>query len=101
MKSSNFALFTRQGNTLFMHTYFWPGKELAIGGLQQKVLSAKMYTTGEPVKFDQSEFRVRFTGLPETAPDPLATTLVIECDGEPTQNTQAIRINRKREGVGV
>jgi alpha-L-fucosidase len=98
---SNFALFTRQGNTLFMHTYFWPGREVAIGGLQQKVLSAKMYTTGQPVKFDQGQWRVRFTGLPEAAPDPLVTTLVIECDGEPTQDQQAIRVNRKREGVGV
>jgi len=98
---SNYALFTRQGNTLFMHTHFWPGKELAIGGLQQKVLSAKMYTTGQPVKFEQGEWRVRFTGLPEAAPDPLVTTLAIECDGEPTQDQLAIRVHRKREGVGV
>jgi alpha-L-fucosidase len=98
---SNFALFTRQGNTLFMHTYFWPGNEVAIGGLQQKVLSAKMYTTGEPVKFEQDEWRVRFTGLPQAAPNELATVLAIECDGEPTQDQRAIRVNRKREGVGV
>jgi alpha-L-fucosidase len=98
---SNFASFTRQGNTLSVHVYFWPGTELSVGGLKQKVLSAKMYTTGAPVKFDQSEWRVRFTGLPKAAPDPLATTLVVECDGEPTQDQLAIRVHRKREGVGV
>ena len=76
-----------------------PGETLALGGLQQKVLSAKLYTTGQPVKFEQEQFRVRFTGLPANAPDPLSTTIAVECDGEPTQDMQAIRKNRKRESV--
>ena len=99
MKRSDFALFTRQGNTLYMHVYFWPGSTVALGGLQQKVLSAKLYPTGEPVKFDQEQWRVRLTGLPETAPDPIATVLQVECDGEPTQDMLAIRKYRKRDGV--
>src|SRR4051794_8531716 len=53
VKRSEFALFTRQGNTLYIHAYFWPGETLALGGLQQQVLSAKMYATGQPVKFEQ------------------------------------------------
>ncbi len=99
VKRSEFALFTRQGNTLFIHAYFWPGDTIAVGGLQQKVLSAKMYPTGQPVKFEQEEFRVRFLGLPPNAPDPIATVLAVECDREPTQDQTAIRINRKRDGV--
>jgi alpha-L-fucosidase len=98
-KNSLFAQFTRQGNTLYIHAYFWPGETLALGGLQQKVLSAKMYPGGQPLKFEQEEFRVRFMGLPAAAPDPLATTLAVECDGEPTQDMHAIRVNRKREHV--
>jgi alpha-L-fucosidase len=70
-----------------------------VGGLQQKVLSAKLYASGKPVKFEQSDFRVRFLGLPATSPDPLVTTLAVELDGEPTQDMQAVRINRKRETV--
>jgi alpha-L-fucosidase len=101
VKRSEFAQFTRQGNTLYIHAYFWPGETLSVGGLQQKVLSAKLYTTGQAVKFEQKDFRVRFTGLPASAPDPIATVLAVECDGEPTQDTNAIRVNRKREGVGV
>jgi alpha-L-fucosidase len=97
--SSTFAQFTRQGNTLYVHAYFWPGEVLSVGGLQQKVLSAKLYPSGQAVQFDQTEFRVRFTGLPATAPDPLATTIAVECDGEPTQDQNAIRVNRKRESV--
>ncbi len=96
---SEFANFTRQGNTLFIHVYFWPGDTVAVGGLQQKVLSAKMYTTGQPVRFEQEQWRVRFLGLPAHSPDPLATVLEVSCDGEPTQDTRAIRINRKRESV--
>jgi alpha-L-fucosidase len=99
MKHSTFALFTRQGNTLYIHAYFWPGDTLAIGGLQQKVLSAKMYATGQSVKFEQEQWRVRFTGLPSQSPDPIATVLAVECDGEPTQDQTAIRVNRKRESV--
>ncbi|MBV8052126.1 MAG: alpha-L-fucosidase, partial [Acidobacteriaceae bacterium] len=78
VKRSEFALFTRQGNTLFIHTYFWPGETLAVGGLQQKVLSAKLHATGQPVRFEQEEFRVRFLGLPTFAPDPLATVIQLE-----------------------
>jgi alpha-L-fucosidase len=98
---SVFAEFTRQGNTLYIHVHFWPGETLSIGGLQQKVLSAKMYTTGQPIKFEQQDFRVRFTGLPARAPDPIATVLAVECDGEPMQDQDAIRNGRKREGVGL
>jgi alpha-L-fucosidase len=99
VKHSVFANFTRQGNTLFIHAYFWPGETLALGGLQQKVVSAKLYRTGQTVKFEQEQFRVRFTGLPASAPDPLATVLAVECDGPPTQDQTAVRIHRKRESV--
>jgi alpha-L-fucosidase len=99
VKHSEFAQFTRQGNTLFVHAYFWPGETLAVGGLQTKVLSAKLYPSGQPVKFEQEQFRVRFLGLPAIAPDPLATTIAVECDGEPAQDQNAIRVNRKRETV--
>ena len=30
---SNYAGFTRQGNTLYMHVHFWPGETVAIAGL--------------------------------------------------------------------
>jgi alpha-L-fucosidase len=99
VRHSELAQFTRQGNTLYIHAYFWPGETLAVGGLQQKVISAKMYPSGKPVKFEQEEFRVRFTGLPQQSPDPLVTTLAVECDAEPTQDMNAIRVNRKRESV--
>ena len=36
VKHSDFAQFTRQGKTLYVHAYFWPGETLAIGGLNRK-----------------------------------------------------------------
>ena len=51
------------------------------------------------MKFEQEKFRVRFTGLPETAPDDPVTTIAIECDGEPQQDTDYVRKERPREKV--
>jgi alpha-L-fucosidase len=98
---STFASFTREGNTLFMHVHFWPGSTVALGGLTNQVKSARLAATGQQVKFVQEKFRVQFTGLPEKAPDDPVTTIAIECDGEPHQDQNAIRTDRKRLGVGV
>jgi alpha-L-fucosidase len=101
VRRSNYAGFTRKGDTLFMHVYFWPGETVTLAGLQNKVKSARFHATGTNVAFNQERFRVRFTGLPEKAPDYPVTTLAIECEGEPTQDTLTIRKERPREGVGV
>jgi len=93
---SNYMSFTRKGNTLYAHVHFWPGSAVAIGGLKNKVLSAKLLATGAPVKVEQEEFRLKLTGLPVAAPDTPITTIAIECDGEPRQDTENIRINRPR-----
>jgi alpha-L-fucosidase len=85
----NYDNFTRKGNTLYVHVYFWPSGTpaaewlpffqpptvVAIGGMQCKVLSAKVLKTGQPVKVTQSDISVRLTGLPEMPPDDLVTVL--------------------------
>ena len=70
-----------------MHVHFWPGETVALAGLMNQVKSARLLATGAPVKFEQEKFRVRFTGLPGKAPDDPVTTIAIECDGEPKQDT--------------
>ena len=99
VRRSQYINFTRKGNTLFAHVYFWPGETVTIGGMQTKVLSAKLLATGVPVPFVQDEFRTRFTGLPAAAPDTPITTLAIQCDGEPRQDMEKIRIERPRRDV--
>ena len=101
VRHSEFAGFTRKGNTLYMHVHFWPGDTIALGGLTTKVKSARLLASGHELKFDQETFRVRFTGLPAEAPDMPVTTLAIECDAEPIQDTRKVRTDRPRNGVGI
>jgi alpha-L-fucosidase len=95
-RRSNYASFSRAGNTLYMHIHFWPGDTPVIGGLRSQVKSARMLATGKQIKFEQDDFRVRFPGLGEKAPDDPITTVAIECDGEPRQDTDYIRKERPR-----
>jgi alpha-L-fucosidase len=98
-RRSEFASFTRKGNTLYMHVHFWPGSTVAMGGLMNQVKSARLLATGQEVKFEQDKFRARFTGLPEKAPDNPVTTLAIELDGEPHQDSDFVRKERPRRNV--
>jgi alpha-L-fucosidase len=100
-----FANYTRRGNTLYLHVYYWPGDTpaeqwlsffqpasvVAVGGLKPKVKAARLLKTGEPIAFEQDEFSARFKGLPKDAPDSPVTVLEIECDGEPVIDHNAIR----------
>ena len=95
-RRSSFAGFTRKGNTLYMHVWFWPGETVALGGLRNQVKSARLLASGRDVKFQQEDFRVRFTGLPAAAPDTPVTTIAIECDGEPRQDNEYVRRERPR-----
>ncbi len=99
VRRSEFANFTRQGNTLYMHVYFWPGETVALAGLMTKVKSARLFASGQQIKFEQDRFRVRFTGLPEEAPDHPLSTIAIECESEPMQDTMFVRRERPRNGI--
>lgn len=99
VRRSNYASFTRTGNTLYMHVHFWPGEYVAISGLKARVKSAHLIKTGDPVKYTQDEFQTKFIALPDKAPDSPITTIAIECDSEPTQDTDFVRKNKPRDGV--
>ncbi len=98
----SYAGFTRTGNTLFMHVYFWPGGDVSLSGLQAKVKSARLLKTGQPIQFTQDLYRVHLVGLPMEPPDFPATTIVIECDSVPMQNSDPeLRLAKPRGGVGI
>ncbi len=99
--TSVYANFTRKGSTLYMHVHFWPGSDVSISGLKQKVLSARLLGGGGTLAVTQDGFRTHITGLPEQAPDSPVSTLAIECDGVPEQDTLNVRINKPRAGVGM
>jgi len=98
---NTYANFTRKGNTLYMHVYFWPGRDVSISGLRQKVLSAKLLKGGPALAVTQDGYRTLITGLPDKAPDSPVTTIVLECDDTPKQDTDFVRINKPRAGVGL
>jgi alpha-L-fucosidase len=96
-KRGNYLSFTRKGNTLYAHVHYYPGETVVIGNLVNKVMSVKMVATGQPVKFEQDQFRVRLTDLPKKAPD-LVTTFALECEGEPKQDNERLRAEKPRDG---
>jgi alpha-L-fucosidase len=98
---TDFANFTRKGNTLFMHVYFWPGDTIAVGGLLTAVKSARLFVSGQRVQFQQDRFRLQLTGLPKEAPDHPVTTIALECESEPVRDHEFVRRERPREGVGI
>jgi alpha-L-fucosidase len=99
VRRSNYASFTQTGNTLYMHVHFWPGEYVAISGLRTKVKSAHLVKGGTEVKFTQDDFQTKLIGLPEKAPDSPITTIALECESEPTQDTDYVRKNKPRDGV--
>jgi alpha-L-fucosidase len=99
VRRNNYASFTRKGNTLYMHVHFWPGQTVAISGLLTSVKSAHLLSTGKSVKVEQDKYRVRFTGLPSAAPDHPITTIAIECESEPKQDSIFVRNEKPRGSV--
>jgi len=99
--TSVYANFTRKGNTLYMHVYFWPGTDVSISGLKQKVLSARLLQGGPTLSVTQDGFRTHITGLPAAAADSPVSTIVLECDGVPEQDTLNVRVNKPRAGIGI
>jgi alpha-L-fucosidase len=95
---SNYALFSRKGNTLYMHVALWVGDYVAIGGLKTKVKSARLLRTGKAVAFEQDDWRVKLTGLPAygAAPDTPLVTIALECEGEPVQDEDHVRREKPR-----
>jgi alpha-L-fucosidase len=99
------ANYTRRGDTLYIHQFYWPSDTpaaqwlpffqpatvVAIGGLKTKVKSARLLKTGQSVQFAQDEFSLRLTGLPAHPPDEPAAVFEIECEGEPVIDHDAIR----------
>jgi alpha-L-fucosidase len=83
---------------LYLHIQSWPGSTIALAGLKNKVTSAKLFATGKNIDFKQDEYRVRFTGLPEKAPDYPLTTVAIELDSVANQDNIFVR-NRERGNV--
>jgi alpha-L-fucosidase len=85
--------FTRKGNTLFTHVYFWPGDTVTIGGVTTKVHKARLLATNQEVAFTQKARQLIFSGLPPQEPDTPVTVIVAECASEPVQHALSSRVD--------
>jgi alpha-L-fucosidase len=78
---------TLKGNTLYHIVTAWPGAEVVLAGISAKVDSVEIVSPAKACAFTQEGDILRITGLPECAPDPVATTLRIRCQEVPSLYT--------------
>ena len=79
---SNWGRVTSKGSRIYLHIWNSTGPELCFAELKNKVRSVRILDIGESVAFEQTDERLVLRGLPVPLPDPIATTLVIEVEGE-------------------
>jgi alpha-L-fucosidase len=89
----NIGAFTRKGNTLYTHVYFWPGNQMTVGGVKTKVRSARLLASNQDVAFEQKGRQLIFHGLPIQPQDTPVTVIAAECESEPIQDALSSRVD--------
>jgi alpha-L-fucosidase len=74
---------TAKGNTVYLHVFRWPGREITIANVKDRVLSARIIATGHEVEVAQKEDRVFLRNLPRKAPDSYDSVIAMELDVKP------------------
>jgi len=80
---NNWGRLTTKGNRVYLHIFHRPGDEICVAEIANRVLSARLLESGEPLGFEQNSDRLFIKNLPNPLPDPLVTTIVLELDSEP------------------
>jgi alpha-L-fucosidase len=74
---------TPDGATLFLHVFNWPKDgRLVVPGLKNAALSARLLATGANLDVSATQEGVLII-VPATAPDPIASTIVLKIKGAP------------------
>ena len=76
---------TAKGNRAYVHVMCWPGKEMCVAGVKNKVLNASMLANGKRLPFEQEADRLFIKGLPARSPDPIDTVVALDLDGKPEE----------------
>lgn len=74
---------TAKDSTAYVHVTCWPGKEMCVAGIKNRVLGAHMVVTGKRLSFEQKRDRLFVRDLPMRSPDPTDTVVALELDGKP------------------
>jgi alpha-L-fucosidase len=67
---------TAKEKKVFIHIFEWPLSALDLAGLDAKVISARLLANGQPLKFGQTEGKLRIE-LPARAPDQNVSTIAL------------------------
>ena len=87
--TTTFGLMTVKGQRIFLHVLHWPGRELCLAGLRNRVRAARFLATGRPLAFRQTATHVFLSGLPARPPDPRNTVIVLDVVGAPASHPWA------------
>jgi len=74
---------TLKDNKLYIHVFYW-NEEFALAPCKINVKRAYFLKNKEEVKYTIKGERIIFSGLPEKAPDPIDTVIVLEFEGDIT-----------------
>jgi alpha-L-fucosidase len=89
---------TRKGHVMYYWVTRWPGRDLAIGGLTEKLVSARLLPAGRRLSFEQTDDRLVLHGLPAACPDKLVGVgmIAMKFKAIPKQNLGAgyVRLDR-------
>ena len=80
---NNWGRVTTRGSNVYLHIWNSTGKDLCFAEMKNRVISARFLDGGAPVAFEQKDNRLFLRGLPVPLPDPIATTIVLQVEGEP------------------
>ena len=68
---------TAKGSIVYLHVLRWPGEEICIAGVKDRVKSAHLLATGAPARVAQQGDRLFLRGLPRKAPDRYDSVVVL------------------------
>jgi alpha-L-fucosidase len=79
---NNFGKITVKHNKVYIHLFHSTGEQLCLSEIQNRVLGVRLLAEDKALDYKQEGSRLFIYGLPQTLPDPIAITLVVEIEGE-------------------
>ncbi len=70
-------------STVYLHVLYWPGQELHLAGLRNRVVKAYFVADGWAIDFRQEGEDLCLDNLPSQAPDPYDTVIALDVDSVP------------------
>ncbi|MBN1351041.1 alpha-L-fucosidase [candidate division KSB1 bacterium] len=80
---------SRKGNNVYLLIQRWPGSTVPLAWCGSKVKSARLLSTGQFARIEQTGDRVWLHALPEYPPDPIMSVIELAFDGEPRASSPA------------